>query len=355
MSFLLLVSTSLALSAEPSITSVAGTGERGYAGDGGPATKARLDNPFHPAFDKDGNLYFSDTNNHVVRRVDAKTGIITTVAGSGKKGYTGDGGPATKATFNEPYGIALDAGGNLFVVDRLNYCIRKINPTGVITTLMGNGKSEYGGDGENEAKARFKEPNGICVSPTTYLVADVKDQRVRVYYIRSNLVGTFCGIGERKTEGDDGPFKTAKLNGPRAVTTMGDGSVLVVEREGNCVRRIDPATELITRFAGTGQKGYTGDGGPALKATFDGPKEICFDTKTRDVYVVDTENEAIRKIDRRGIITTVAGKGKSKTPGLGDGGPATQATLGRPHGVAVSPDGGLYIADTLSNKIRVVK
>jgi streptogramin lyase len=341
--------------ADPTITTYAGTGERGYSGDGGPATKARLDNPFHPAFDKDGNLYFSDTNNHVVRRVDSKTGIITTVAGSGKKGYSGDGGPATKATMNEPYGIALDAGGNLFVVDRLNYCIRKISSAGVITTLMGNGKSEYGGDGEDAAKARFKEPNGICVSPTTYFVADVKDQRVRVLYIRSNLVLTFCGTGERKTEGDDGPFKTAKLNGPRAVTQMGDGSVLVVEREGNCVRRIDPATGLITRFAGTGQKGYTGDGGPALKATFDGPKEVCCD-KEGNVFVVDTENEAIRRIDAKtGIITTVAGKGKTKTPGLGDGGPATQATLGRPHGVAVGPDGGLYIADTLSNKIRVVK
>jgi sugar lactone lactonase YvrE len=341
--------------ADPTITTVAGTGERGYSGDGGPATKARLDNPFHPAFDKDGNLYFSDTNNHVVRRVDAKTGVITTVAGCGKKGYSGDGGPATKATLNEPYGIALDAGGNLFVVDRLNYCIRKINPAGVITTLMGNGKSEYGGDGEEAAKARFKEPNGICVSPTAYFVADVKDQRVRVYYIRSNLVGTFCGTGERKTDGDDGPIKTAKLNGPRAVALMGDGCVLVVEREGNCVRRIDPATGLITRFAGTGQKGYTGDGGPALKATFDGPKEVCCD-KAGNVFVVDTENESIRRIDAKtGIITTVAGKWKTKTPGLGDGGPATQATLGRPHGVAVGPDGGLYIADTLSNKIRVVK
>jgi sugar lactone lactonase YvrE len=339
---------------DPTITTYAGTGERGYSGDGGPAAKARLDNPFHPAFDKDGNLYFSDTNNHVVRRVDAKTGIITTVAGSGKKGYSGDGGPATKATLNEPYGIALDAGGNLFVVDRLNYCVRKIDPAGVITTLMGNGKSEFGGDGEGAAEARFKEPNGICVGPTTYFVADVKDQRVRVFYIRSNLVGTYCGTGERKTEGDDGPFNTARLNGPRAVTTMGDGGLLVVEREGNCVRRIDPATGLINRFAGTGQKGYTGDGGPALKATFDGPKEICCD-KAGNVFVVDTENEAIRKIDKKGIITTVAGKGKSKTPGLGDGGPATLATLGRPHGVAVGPDGGLYIADTLSNKIRVVK
>lgn len=357
MTALLLASTTLALAADPTITAFAGTGEKGFSGDGGPATKAKLDNPFHPAFDSKGNLYFSDTFNHAVRRVDAKTGIITTVAGSGKKGYTGDGGPATKATLNEPYGIAFDGSNNLFIVDRLNYCIRRVDATTqTITTFAGTGKSEFAGDNGPPEKAAFKEPNGICINPVIHFYADVKDQRLRAYYVRPNMMGTYCGTGERKTEGDGGPFKSAKLNGPRAVTMMGDGSLLVVEREGNCVRRIDVASGLITRFAGTGTKGYTGDGGPALKATFDGPKEIGYDAKTGDVYVVDTENDAIRRIaNGTGIITTIAGKGKTKTPGLGDGGPATQATLGRPHGVAVGPDGGLYIADTQSHRIRVVK
>jgi sugar lactone lactonase YvrE len=341
--------------AEPTITTYAGTGERGYSGDGGTATQAKLDNPFHPAFDKDSNLYFSDTNNHVVRRVDAKTGIITTVAGSGKKGYSGDGGPATKATMNEPYGIALDTMGNLLIVDRLNFCIRRVDRmTRVIGTVAGTGKSEFGGDAEDATKARFREPNGLFLAPSALYIADVKDQRIRSLSVRSNLAETLCGDGDRKTEGDGGPLARAKLNGPRAVTGLGR-DLLVVEREGNCVRRLDLTAKTISRFAGTGQKGYTGDGGPALKATFDGPKEICCD-KEGNVFVVDTENEAIRRIDAKtGIITTVAGKGKTKTPGLGDGGPATQATLGRPHGVAVGPDGALYIADTLSNRIRVVK
>ncbi len=366
---LLLASAALFLGADPIITTFAGTGERGYSGDGGPATKAKLDNPFHPAFDKDGNLFFSDTNNHVVRRVDAKSGIITTVAGSGKKGYTGDGGPATKATMNEPYGIALDSDGNLYIVDRLNYCVRFVDEaTKNIYTLAGNGQPGFAGDEAPAFKAQFREPNGICIwsnEPEKRIcIADVKDNRVRAVYFRFKNprtmliephVMTLSGNGERKTQGDGGHYRDAKLNGPRAITGMVNGDILVVEREGNCVRRIDQATQQITRFAGTGQKGYTGDGGPALKATFDGPKEICCD-KDGNVFVVDTENEAIRRIDAKtGIITTVAGKGKSKTPGLGDGGPATQATLGRPHGLAVGPDGGLYIADTLSNKIRVVK
>ena len=134
-----------------------------------------------------------------------------------------------------------------------------------------------------------------------------------------------------------------------------DGGVYVVEREGNSVRRIDPKAGTIARFAGTGKKGYSGDGGPATEATFDGPKEIDIDPNG-NVYVVDTENEAIRRIDgKTGVITTLAGKGRTKTPGLGDGGPATAATLGRPHGVAIGPDGAVYIGDTNSHRVRRVK
>ncbi|HEY2785544.1 MAG TPA: hypothetical protein VGJ05_11280 [Fimbriiglobus sp.] len=358
MSFSLLLAGFLSLGfADPTISTFAGTGERGYSGDGGPAGKARLDNPFHPAFDADGNLYFSDTNNHVVRRIDAKTGIITTVAGCGIKGYTGDGGPATKARLNEPYGICFDEDGILYIVDRLNYCIRAVDPkTGTISTLAGNGKSAYAGDGKPADQAQFREPNGVTCFAQSLFVADVKDHRVRRILLNApgRRVSTFCGTGAGKSDGDGRPCSDAKLFGPRAVAA-GPGSILfVVEREGNCVRRIDDRG-IITRFAGTGKKGYSGDGGPALKATFDGPKEITCD-KVGNVYVVDTENEVIRRIDARtNIIITVAGKGKNKTPGLGDGGPATRATLGRPHGVAVGPDGGLYIADTLSNKIRLVK
>ena len=340
------------------ISAFAGTGEKGFAGDGGPATAAKLDQPFDVAFDRAGHLYFSDTFNHRIRRVDPKTHTVTTVVGSGKKGFGGDGGPADKALLNEPYGIELDADGNLFIVDRLNYCIRRVDArTAVITTVAGTGgKSGYGGDGGPADKAGFKEPNGLCLDGAGKLyVADVADQRVRVVDLKTGVIGTFAGDGTKKSAGDGGRLDKATFAGPRAVAVGPDNMVYIVEREGNCVRRADPAKGTIERFAGTGKKGYTGDGGKALDATFDGPKEIDID-KAGNVYVVDTENEAIRRIDAKtGVVTTVAGKGRTKTPGLGDGGPATAATLGRPHGVAVGPDGGIYIGDTNSHRIRVAK
>jgi streptogramin lyase len=173
--------------------------------------------------------------------------------------------------------------------------------------------------------------------------------------LRTGTIDTVAGNGKGASTGDGGPVKNAQLLGPRAVAMGPDGRLFVVERNGHCVRTIDFAKGTIERFAGTGKKGYTGDGGKALDATFDGPKEIDID-RNGNVYIVDTENEAIRKIDAKtNIVTTVAGKGRTKTPGLGDGGPATAATLGRPHGVAVGPDGALYIGDTNSHRIRRVK
>lgn len=349
---------SLGADPAPTITSPVGTGEKGFAGDGGPADKARLDQPFDVAFDKLGNLYFSDTNNHRVRRVDAKTSTITTVAGDGKKGFAGDGAKATDASLNEPYGIELDADGNLYIVDRLNYCVRRVDAkTSTITTVAGTGgKSGFGGDGAAADKALLVEPNGICLDGKGKLyIADVAGHRVRVVDLKAGTIDTLAGNGKGATLGDGGPLKDAQLFGPRAVAIAPNGKLYIVERNGHCVRAVDLAKSTIERFAGTGKKGYTGDGGKALDATFDGPKEIDID-KDGNVYVVDTENEAIRKIDAKtGIVTTVAGKGKMKTPGLGDGGAATAAALGRPHGVAVGPDGALYIGDTNSHRIRKMK
>ena len=342
----------------PTITSPVGTGQKGFAGDGGLAEKAELDQPFDVAFDKAGNLYFSDTFNHRIRKVDAKTGVITTVAGNGKKGFAGDGGKATDASLNEPYGIELDTDGNLFIVDRLNFCVRKVDAkTAFISTVAGTGgKSGFAGDGGLADKAQLVEPNGICLDGKGKLyIADVANHRVRVVDLKAGTLDTLAGNGKGASTGDGGPLKDAQLLGPRAVAVGPDGKLYIVERNGHCVRRVDLAKGLIERFAGTGKKGYTGDGGKALDATFDGPKELDID-KDGNVFVVDTENEAIRRIDAKtGLVTTVAGKGRTKTPGLGDGGKATDATLGRPHGVAVGPDGALYIGDTNSHRIRKVK
>jgi streptogramin lyase len=178
---------------------------------------------------------------------------------------------------------------------------------------------------------------------------------VRVVDLKAGTITTLLGNGKGATAGDGGALKDATTFGPRAIALHPDGSLILVERNGHCLRRIDVKTEKIERFAGTGKRGYTGDGGKALDATFDGPKEIDID-KAGNVYVVDTENEAIRRIDAKTRnITTVAGKGRTKSPGLGDGGAATSATLGRPHGVAVGAGGALYIGDTNSHRIRRVK
>jgi streptogramin lyase len=341
---------------EPTVTSPVGTGEKGFAGDGGPAAKAELNQPFDVALDRAGNLYFSDTFNHRIRKVEA--GTITTVAGNGRKGFVGDGEKATDAMLNEPYGIELDAEGNLFIVDRLNYCIRRVDATTrAISTIAGTGgKSGYGGDGGPATKALLVEPNGIALDGKGKLfIADVAGHRIRVVDLALGTIETLSGNGKGISAGDGGPLKNATFNGPRAVAVHPDGSLFVVERNGHAVRRVDLKKGTVERYAGTGKRGYSGDGGPARDATFDGPKEIDID-REGNVFLVDTENEVIRRVDAKtGIVTTIAGKGRTKTPGLGDGGKPTEATLGRPHGVVVAPDGAVYIGDTNSHRIRMVK
>lgn len=337
------------------IDTLAGTGEAGYGGDGGPAVDARLNSPFDVALDQAGNLYFSDTFNHCVRRVDVRSGVITTVAGCGRKGYSGDGGPATSATLNEPYGLDLADDRYLYVVDRLNFCVRRVDlAEGTIATIAGTGQSGYSGDGGPGTKAMLREPNGIALDHKGKLyIADVRDQRVRVLDLNSGIIDTFCGTGRKEHTGDGGPYRQASLFGPRAVAVGPDGSVYICQREGHGIRKVDFNTSTIERVAGTGAKGYTGDGGPALEATFNGPKELDVDA-AGNLYVADTENQVVRRIDAAtGTVTTVAGSGR--TGGSGDGGHPIQAELDRPHGVVVAPDGTIFIGDTLNHRVRVVR
>jgi streptogramin lyase len=334
------------------IRAAVGTGEQGYAGDGGPATQARLNQPFQCSKDRGGNLYLCDTFNHCIRRVDARTGIITTVAGTGQKGYTGDGGPAAQATLNEPYGVLPDRDGNLFIVDRLNMAIRRVDAkTGTITTYAGNGQKGYGGDGGPAAAAQLREPNALDFDPEGNLyIADVSDNRIRRVDRKTGVISTVAGTGRREFTGDGGPAAAAGINGARGVAFDRDGNMWICEREGNRIRRVDRKTGVIATVAGTGQKGYTGDGGPALQATFNGPKWIHVGADG-DVYVVDTENQCVRRIEvRTGTIRTVAG---GRAGSEGDGGPALDAGMGRPHGCWVDEKGDLYTADTNNHRIRV--
>ncbi len=340
--------------ADPTISTIVGSGRQGGAGDGSPARLAELDQPFDVAYDRDGHLYLSDTFNHRIRKVDAKSGLIITVAGSGQKGFDGDGGPANKAKLNEPYGLAFDRLNNLYIVDRLNRRIRKVEAsTGVITTVAGDGSKLTSGDNGPGPKAGLAEPNGIAIMGENLYVADVTGHRIRKLDLGSGLITTFAGDGQSKDLGDGGPASQASINGPRAVEAASDGSVYILERNGNRLRVVDPSSGIIRTIAGTGKKGNSGDGGPALAATFDGPKELCLD-RLGNILIVDTENQTIRHIDlKTNMITTVAGSGQRG--GLGDGESALKAQLDRPHGVAVAPDGTIVIGDTNNHRIRAVR
>ena len=334
------------------IRSPVGTGAQGYSGDGGSARTAELNQPFQCSKDAQGNLYVADTFNHCIRRIGARDGRISTVAGNGTKGYTGDGGPATKATLNEPYGVLPDRAGNLFIVDRINAVIRRVDAsTGVITTYAGNGTKGYSGDGGPAAQASMKEPNALDLDPDGNLyIADVSDNRIRRVDAKTGVITTAAGTGKREFPGDFGPAAAAGIQGARGVAFDREGTMYICEREGNRVRKVDAKTGVITTIAGTGEKGYSGDGGPAPAATFNGPKWIHVGADG-NVYVVDTENHCVRQIDPKAhTIRTVAGGHKGPD---GDGGPPTKAGMDRPHGCWVDAEGRLYTADTNNHRVRM--
>lgn len=334
------------------IQTIAGTGEAGYAGDGGPAEQALLREPFMCDFDSRGNLYFTEARNHTVRRVDQATAVITTVVGTGADGYSGDGGPAGQATLNQPYALRIDANDDIYMVDRLNAAVRKVDAaTGVITTVVGTGEPGYGGDGGPGNQAQLREPNDVFLDGKGgLLIADIQDQRVRLLDLDTGIITTFAGNGEKVRGGDGRPANQASILGARAVCMDSKGNTYICEREGHGVRKVD-ANGIMSTLAGTGERGYTGDGGPALTATWNGPKAIRCD-RYDNIIVVDTENHAIRRIDAAtGTVTTIAG---GHLGGDGDGGNATNAGLARPHGCGLDRLGNLYIADSDNHRVRVV-
>ncbi|HVZ10684.1 hypothetical protein [Rhodopila sp.] len=316
------------------VTIVAGTGAAGCSGDGSTPLDAMLDNPFDLAFLSDGSLIFSDTFNHRIRRVDFAANTITTIAGCGERGFGGDSGPAIAARLNEPYGVVADRAGRIYCADRLNGRVRVIDTSGGIATLAGDGSASSHGDGGPAAQAGLIEPNGLALSPDggRLFIADVAGHRVRVVDLATGLIDTFAGTGEGKHDGDGGPAKQAAIFGARAVAFAADGSLYVMERQGSCIRRIRDG--IIETIAGTGGRGYAGDGGPARDAVFDRPKEMAV-APDGSIFVVDTENNAIRRIDgNTGIVTTIDG------------------TLARPHGAAIGPGGAVYVGDSEHHQIR---
>ena len=337
------------------VTTVAGTGERGYGGDGGLAVEAQLNGPIGVAVDADGNLYFSDIGNDRVRRVDTR-GIITTVAGTGEEGYSGDNGPAVEAQLSAPRGLAVDSSGNLFIADSRTSTVRRVDTTGTITTVAGTGVRGYSGDGGRAVEARLNTPRGIAVDGSGNLfIADS-----RTYTIRrvdtAGIITTIAGTGQQGYSGDGGPAVSAQLSAPYRVAVDVAGNLLIADTWNHRVRRVD-TTGTITTVAGIGGIGinnegaYSGDGGPAVEALLNIPIGIAVDG-AGNLYIADNGNGRIRRVDTAGIITTIAGIGENSHSG--DGGPAVEALLNLPRGIAVDGTGNLYIADTGNHRIRRV-
>jgi streptogramin lyase len=331
---------------------LAGTGTKGLTGDNGPALSAELAGPTGLSRGPDGAIYICDTDNHVLRKI-TRDGVISRVAGTGKSGYSGDGGPAVKAELNDPYEVRFDKAGNLYFVERLNHVVRKIDAKSqTISTFAGTGKPGFSGDGGPASEATFKEPHSIQFGPDGSLfVCDIGNHRIRRIDGTTGIVTTFAGTGEKKPTPDGAGIAGTPLNGPRAIDFDRDGNLWVALREGNAVYKIDLKAGTIHHIAGTGKKGFTGNDGPALQATLSGPKGLAV-APDGSVYLADTESHTIRRIDpRTGTITVVVGTGKK---GDGPDGDPKACQLSRPHGIFVDADGSIFIGDTESNHIRVI-
>jgi streptogramin lyase len=335
------------------VQTTAGTGVKGFSGDGGPAADAQLNNPYAVARGPDGYLYICDVDNQRIRRISPQ-GIISTFAGSGKKGYAGDGGPATAAELNEPYEMAWDAEGNLYFVERMNHVVRRVDArTSAISTVAGSGSAGFGGDGGPATNAQLNQPHSLTFDAQgNLLVCDIANHRIRKLDMASGTISTWAGTGEKKTAPDGSPIAGSPLNGPRAMALAADGSLWLALREGNAVLRLDTKTQTIHHVAGTGKAGFSGNGGPAREATLSGPKCLALD-RSGNVLLADTESHSIRMIDvAHQTLELLVGDGKR---GDGPDGPPLQCRLARPHGVFVDRDGAIFIGDSENHRVRAFR
>ena len=331
------------------VSNVAGTGVGGWSGDGGPAAAAQLRAPRHLAFGPDGSLYVADGGNNVVRRI-APDGTITTVAGNGTAGSSGDGGPATAAQIDTPHAVAVDGAGVLYVADSASSRVRRVTPDGIITTVAGTGVDGFSGDGGPGSSAMLRNPKGLKVGPDGALyISDGLNHRVR-RLAADGTITTVAGNGADTTGGDGGPATAASLRTPRGLDFDAAGNLYVADGDGNQVRRIG-TDGIITTVAGTGAAGYTGDGVPAPAAGLANPHGVVVDRQGR-LFVADTDNNRIRMVDTTGTIWTVAGTGQ-----VADGavrGAAVYSAVTNPRGLLVDGAGDVYVADTGNSRIRKV-
>lgn len=332
------------------INTIAGTGIASYGGDFGLATSARISNPTSVVFDATGNVYIADYNNNRVRKIDA-LGVITTIAGTGLAGFSGDGGPATSAQLNLPAGLAINAAGNLYIADHANQRIRKINTSGIITTIAGMGMAGFSGDGGLAINAKINYPNGVAVDVSGNIyISDRNNNKVRI--INSlGIISTFAGNGLGGFSGDGGAAISAQLSSPNnAVSFDAVGNVYIADLNNHRVRKVD-TSGIISTFAGIGTSGFSGDGGAATSAELSSVFGVAIDA-AGNLYIADFNNQRIRKVNTSGIISTYAGTGIAGFGG--DGGLAINAKLSSPAGVSVDAAGNVYIPDAANQRVREI-
>jgi len=342
----------------PFIYNFAGSGTAGYRGDGGRALDAAINNPFGPAFDKAGNLYFADSINNRVRKVAAGTGIITTVAGIGTSGYSGDGAAATTAQLNGPSSVAFDSKGNLYIADTGNYAVRKVDvQTGKISSYAGTGTPGYSGDGQAASAALLSNVKGLAVDGADNLyIADSGNNSIRMVTAQTLVISTVTGSGTAGYSGDGAAAINALLSAPSGVSLDQAGNLYIADTNNEAIRKVAASNKVITTVAGdsTGIAGNTGDGGPATSAKLNAPTTVAVDS-AGNLYIADSQNSIIRKVSSSDLkISTFAGDQSVCNPVSGDGGLAIAAGFCYPTGVTLDGNGNVYIADSYGQRIREV-
>ena len=338
-----------------SVSTFAGNGQKGFSGDGGPAASAMINDPFGVVRGPDGAIWFCEYGGQRIRRVD-QDGKITLIAGNGQKGYSGDGGPATAATFNLPHELRFGPKrGNLFVVDMQNHAVRKIDvKTGVITTVAGTGQPGYSGDGGPAEKAQLKQPHSIQFSPDGkhLYICDIGNHVIRRVDMKTKRIETFAGTGKAGDTPDGSPLRGTPLRGPRSLDFDRKGDLWLCTREGNQVFRFDMKAGVIRHVVGSGKKGFSTESQPAKQAALNGPKGVAVDAKG-DAWIVDTESHSIR-VYRTATDTLELAVGTGKKHDGPDGDPL-KCGLARPHGVWVDDDGKVFIGDSENHRVRVLR
>ena len=332
------------------VVTVAGIGVQGFAGNGEPVKTAKIDQPYGVLFGPDGLLYWADFGSNRVLKL--QSGKVIAVAGNGVKGHAGDGGLATEAQLSAPHEVRFDSKRNMMIAERDANVVRLVeHESGRISTLVGTGTPGFGGDGGPSARAELKQPHSIVLDRHDDLyICDIQNNRIRRRDAATGILTTFAGNGGIEDTPEEAPL-IAPLHGPRSIDIGPDGTMYLILREGNKVFSLDPERKLLKHIAGTGAKGYGGDGGPALASTWNGPKGIAY-APDHSLYISDTENHVIRRVSLTdGTVSTVVGTGRR---GDGPEGDPLSCALARPHGVCVH-GGMLYFGDSENYRIRALK